>query len=108
MSRATATAAAITSNLFVSMEFPQSGDLVANPLAGDLSLELAKDRSTFQCFSRKAHAPFRYLIQSLNRAPSHVLTVKKRAIQGLRECVDLIVILADGKRHDFLSELIEP
>ena len=61
-----------------------------------------------QCYSRKAHAPFGYLVQSLNRAPSHVLTVKIRTIQGLGECVDLIVILADGKRHDLLSELIEP
>ena len=63
-----------------------------------------REKSSAFHLMRRPHC----LIQPLNRAPSHVLTVKKRSIQGLGECVDLIVILPDGKRHDLLSELIEP
>jgi hypothetical protein len=34
--------------------------------------------------------------------------MKKRSVQGLGERVDLIVILANRKRHDLFPELIEP
>ncbi len=48
------------------------------------------------------------LIQAWDTIYLHGGTAKKGSIQGLAECVDLIVVSARGKRHEFFSKVIEP